>query len=106
MNFELPTMNCNRLGCSLFARHYWGNHIRFLFLGLLRCFSSPGSLPIFRPDAHHVHNSDEATGSQPYELQSVNYELERGLPHSEISGSKLAGSSPKRIAACRVLHRL
>ena len=31
------------LGCSPFARHYWGNHCCFLFLGVLRCFSSPGS---------------------------------------------------------------
>ena len=29
------------LGCSPFARHYWGNHCCFLFLGVLRCFSSP-----------------------------------------------------------------
>ena len=28
------------LGCSLFARRYWGNHMRFIFLELLRCFSS------------------------------------------------------------------
>ena len=30
----------------------------------------------------------------------------RGLPHSEIPGSKLVCSSPKRFAADRVLHRL
>ena len=30
------------LGCSPFARHYWGNRIRFLFLCLLRCFTSAG----------------------------------------------------------------
>ena len=29
-----------------------------------------------------------------------------GLPHSEISGSKLVCSSPKLIAACHALHRL
>ena len=29
-----------------------------------------------------------------------------GFPHSEISGSTLICSSPKLIAACRVLHRL
>src|SRR5882762_11772756 len=29
------------LGCSAFARHYLRNHFRFLFLGLLRCFTSP-----------------------------------------------------------------
>ena len=30
------------LGYSRFARHYSGNPFRFLFLRLLRCFSSPG----------------------------------------------------------------
>ena len=30
------------LGFSHFARHYSGNHFCFLFLRLLRCFSSPG----------------------------------------------------------------
>ena len=29
------------LGSSPFARHYWGNHCYFLFLRVLRCFSSP-----------------------------------------------------------------
>ena len=29
------------LGCSPVARHYWGNHCCFLFLRVLRCFSSP-----------------------------------------------------------------
>ena len=28
------------LGSSPFAHHYWGNHTCFLFLALLRCFSS------------------------------------------------------------------
>ena len=37
------------LGCSPFARHYLGNHYCFLFLRVLRCFSSPGSL-LFRDD--------------------------------------------------------
>ena len=35
-------INLAGLGCSLFARHYWGNRFRFLFLWLLRCFTSPG----------------------------------------------------------------
>ena len=36
------------LGCSLFARHYLGNLLRFLFLKVLRCFSSLGPLyPIY-----------------------------------------------------------
>lgn len=32
--------NMDGLGCSPFARHYWGNHCYFLFLQVLRCFSS------------------------------------------------------------------
>ena len=31
------------LGYSLFARRYWGNRICFLFLRVLRWFTSPGS---------------------------------------------------------------
>ena len=41
-----PGRNPLGLGYSPFARHYWGNHFCFLFLGVLRCFSSPGSPPI------------------------------------------------------------
>ena len=33
------------LGSSHFARRYFGNRCFFLFLRLLRCFSSPGSPP-------------------------------------------------------------
>ena len=33
------------LGSSDFARHYFRNRFLFLFLELLRCFSSGGSLP-------------------------------------------------------------
>ena len=29
-----------------------------------------------------------------------------GFPHSDISGSTLARSSPKHFVACHVLHRL
>jgi hypothetical protein len=36
------------LGWSAFARHYLRNHFCFLFLGLLRCFSSARSPPDLR----------------------------------------------------------
>ena len=39
--------NIYGLGYSPFARRYSGNHFCFLFLRLLRCFSSPGSPPTF-----------------------------------------------------------
>ena len=38
-------LNAGGLGSSPFARHYWGNHCYFLFLRVLRCFSSPRSPP-------------------------------------------------------------
>ena len=40
-----PRLDGDGLGSSLFARHYWGNHSYFLFLRVLRCFSSPRTLP-------------------------------------------------------------
>ena len=52
-NFPLPSQISYRgpatpvgkptgLDCSAFARHYLRNHFCFLFLRLLRCFTSPG----------------------------------------------------------------
>ena len=38
-----PKDKSSGLGSSHFARHYFGNRCFFLFLRLLRCFSSPGS---------------------------------------------------------------
>ena len=74
---------------SRFARRYSGNRVCFLFLRVLRCFSSPGlpSMPyVFRQRYCSITNS--------------------GFPHSEISGSKLTYSSPKHIGVSPVLHRL
>ena len=56
--------NNTGLGSYAFARHYLRNHFCFLFLRVLRCFSSPG-LP------HAMH--DDAIARI-------------GLPHSEIHG--------------------
>ena len=38
------------LGSSRFARRYLGNRLLFLFLRVLRCFTSPGYLPDLRQD--------------------------------------------------------
>ena len=79
-----PMVNTTGLGSSQFARRYFGNRSFFLFLRLLRCFSSPGSL------------------APPYGFRWPYV----GLPHSEIFGSSLASSSPKRIVGNHVLLRL
>ena len=74
------------LGCSPFARHYWGNHCCFLFLGVLRCFSSPRSPPRL--------------------LARMTALRAAGLSHSETRGSTAICAYPRLIAAYRVLHRL
>ena len=43
-----PCRNKDGLGFSPVARHYWGNHSYFLFLRVLRCFSSPRWPPAMR----------------------------------------------------------
>ena len=45
MQSVTPECTHSGLGSSHFARRYFGNRCFFLFLRLLRCFSSPGSLP-------------------------------------------------------------
>lgn len=70
-------------GFSDFARHYFRNLGWCIFLELLRCFSSPGSLRI--------------------PMYSVCDTPKGGFPHSEISGSKLICQLPE---AYRRLSRL
>ena len=78
---------CNRpgLGWCAFARHYLRNHSYFLFLRVLRCFSSPGSPTAMR----------RCGGIAP-----------AGFPHSDIRGSQGICPSPRLFAACHVLPRL
>ncbi len=76
------------LGCSPFARRYSGNRVFFLFLEVLRCFSSLGS----RRATYGF--SDGRLGITP-----------AGFPHSGILGSKPACGSPRLIAASHALHR-
>ena len=77
------------LGCSPFARRYLGNRNCFLFLRVLRCFTSPRWL-----FSAYVF-SRKCSGM-----------TRNGLPHSEIPGSKVVCTSPRLIAAYHVLHRL
>ena len=77
------------LGCSPFARRYLGNNGCFLFLEVLRCFSSLRSL-------HSAYVFSKGFLDMTPE----------GLPHSEIPGSKVVCTSPRLFAAYHVLHRL
>ena len=73
--------NIAGLGSFPFARHYSGNHYYFLFLCLLRCFSS-------------------ARSRIAITLQVIRF------PHSEICGSIRICQSPQLIAAYHVFLRL
>ena len=83
-----PTVNCG-LGSFPFARRYLENRCFFLFLRLLRCFSSPGCL------LHGYLFTMRYPGIAPGEF-----------PHSDICGSTVVCTYPQLFAACRVLRRL
>ena len=72
------------MGSCAFARHYLRNRCYFLFLRVLRCFSSPGSLPSWMDDAV----------------------TRAGLPHSDIRASTGICPYARLFAACHVLLRL
>ena len=77
------------MGWSAFARRYLRNHYCFLFLGVLRCFSSPRS-------PRMAMYSPYVTGALP----------PVGFPIRKSPGQSLFSGSPKLIAAYHVLHRL
>ena len=85
------TLQCTHrsLGSFPFARRYSGNRCFFLFLRVLRCFSSPGYLLctyVFSTGYLRITTSE--------------------FPHSEICGLTDVCSCPQLIAACHVLLRL
>jgi hypothetical protein len=85
----LADYNCAKFGLFPFRSPLLGEYLRFLFLGVLRCFTSPG------------------IASATYEFSHRSYGItHKGLPHSEFSGSMPVCDSPKPIAAYHVLHRL
>ena len=90
MAYAVRTPGCTHpgLGSSAFDRLYLRNRFYFLFLRLLRCFSSPGSL---RTPMDSVHGDGIAPA---------------GFPHSEICGSRNMCFSPQLFAAYHVFLRL
>ena len=79
------------LACSAFARHYLRNHYCFLFLWVLRCFTSPRSLQL------------------PYTFRQRSPDMTpeiRGFPIRRSQDQSSFTSSPGLIAGYNVLHRL
>ena len=105
--------NNHGLGYFHFARRYFGNRCFFLFLLLLRCFSSEGWPPsISRAATLEIDVSFFSSSYLDVSVQRVCSPygvlglLPNGLSHSEISGSRLVCKSPELIAAYHVLRRL
>ena len=84
-----PRKDCSsRFGLFPFRSPLLRESLRFLFLALLRCFSSGGSPHIPMNSVYDARPSS------------------CGFLHSEICGSRLAYSSPQLIAVNHVLLRL
>ena len=81
--------NATGLGCSEFARHYYRNRGFFLFLQVLRWFTSLSSL-----DPTYVFSGSYLRFAQ------VGFPIRKSPDITPVCGS------PKLIAACHVLHRL
>ena len=90
VTYAVLTPECKHsgLGSFPFARRYSGNRCFFLFLRVLRCFSSPGSLPCVM------------------DWRMDDWCCPAGFPHSEICGSSDICSFPQLIAAYHVFLRL
>ena len=79
--------NLHGLGCFPFARRYLGNRFYFLFLGVLRCFSSPRWLP------YPMYSDKDDT-----------ILIVPGCPIQKSPDQRMFSSSPKLIAAFHVFH--
>ena len=84
-----PQNKFRGLGSFPFARRYLGNRCFFLFLRVLRCFSSPRCL---------LYAYVFSIGSLPITVSR--------FPYSDICGLSDICSLPQLFAACHVLLRL
>ena len=75
------------LGCFHFARHYFGNRFCFLFLRVLRCFSSP-----------------RLTLLPMYSAADIPILIGMGSPIQRSPAQSLFSGSPELIAASHVFH--
>ena len=95
-----PSCTHNGLGSSAFARRYLRNRCFFLFLRVLRCFSSPGSLHTPMDSVHDDRSS--SCRVPPFRHPRLNGYLL--LPAAFRSLSRLSSAlSAKASALCPIL---
>ena len=97
----VPTPLCphSGLASSHFARRYSGNRCFFLFLALLRCFSSGGSPP-YAMDSHM-----DGTGL-PYRVSPFRYLRIKGYLHLPVAFRSLSRLSSALSAKASTLRSL
>ena len=94
-----PLCSHSGLGSFHFARRYFGNRCFFLFLRLLRCFSSPGSLPYvmdWRMDTYSL-----CTWVSPFRYLRIVAYLQ--LPEAFRSLSRLSSALSAKASTLRSL---
>src|SRR5215469_12808911 len=77
------------LGYSEFARHYYRNHGCFLFLGVLRWFTSPGLL-------HYPMDSDNGTACS----HAVGFPIRKSPDHSLLAATRSLSQLVTSFIAC------
>ena len=103
------------LGSSAFARHYSRNHCYFLFLRVLRCFSSPRSPGALRRDgiaAAGFPHSDIGGSCGYLPLAAAFRSLSRpssppratGIPHAPFSAFLFSFRLSSDLAALRAVY--
>ena len=102
VDYAVRTPECTHsgLGSFPFARRYLGNHCCFLFLRLLRCFSSPGSLP-YVMDWRMDGWSPSSRVSPFRDLRIIGYLL---LPEAFRSLSRLSSALSAKASSLRSLQ--
>ena len=99
MQSVTPTCTHAGLGSSLFARRYSGNRCFFLFLRVLRCFSSPGSLHAPMDSVHD--DGGLLRRVSPFRDRWINGYLL--LPNAYRSLSRLSSALSAKASALRSL---
>ena len=100
-----PLCKHNGLGSSPVARRYWGNHICFLFLRVLRCFSSPRALsllsdwPLRQPGYPIRKPVDPCLLAAPYGISSLGTSFVGTLPQGIHQTPYVALNTYKPIAS-------
>ena len=92
-----PERTRSGLGSFPFARRYFGNRCFFLFLRLLRCFSSPGSLYI----AMYSLCSDWSSSSQVSPFRNLRIDGYLLLPVAFRSLSRLSSALSAKASTLR-----